>query len=237
MRKILGLFLVIGILASSSVVVADTTEIPSPKQQLRQLDWFLEYLDKSLKTCEYYMDERNWKPEGIGITFEKVRGESLDYEIVVTSVFEHSPADFGWIKTGDIILEANNVLISSLSLEAIQKLMKGPKGTSVKLGTMTRKGGYWEKLIVRDVIYDISSEIAPRIPRIKAMYSELMTMFEKYPALFEEADDNGELSPEAWSKFKKLESRLDEIKNVLHVIGWEIHEFLRDKIETESRGY
>lgn len=70
----------------------------------------------------------------------------------VDRVFESSPAFFASLKVSDIILAVDNIDITSLSLSASSKLLRGEEGTSVKLKVL-RDSEILEFNISREAIH------------------------------------------------------------------------------------
>ena len=76
-----------------------------------------------------------------------------DGMLTVVSPLKNSPADKAGVRTGDKIIKIDDKLTSDLPVDKAVKLIRGPKGTVVKI-TFIREGvsQQLEKTIVRDVI-------------------------------------------------------------------------------------
>lgn len=91
--------------------------------------------------------------EGIGAVIQ-----SKDDEAVIVSPIVGSPAEKAGLKPNDVIISVDSVDVKGMSLAAVVKRIKGPKGTQVKLEI--RRGS--EKIaftITRDVIKLISASV------------------------------------------------------------------------------
>jgi carboxyl-terminal processing protease len=86
--------------------------------------------------------------EGVGMEIGK-----KDNLLTVIAPLKDSPAAKAGIRTGDKIIRINDTTASDLSVDQAVKLIRGPKGTEVKL-TILREGvqGTIEKTIMRDII-------------------------------------------------------------------------------------
>ncbi len=73
--------------------------------------------------------------------------------ITVVSPLKNSPAEQAGVKAGDKIIKIDGVIIADMTVDKAVKLIRGPKGTSVKI-TFIREGSSQqiEKTIVRGVI-------------------------------------------------------------------------------------
>jgi len=68
---------------------------------------------------------------GIGITIEK-----SDAGVIITKVFDSTPAQKAGLKQGDIILSVDGLNLKEKSLEEVAALIRGPVGTKVALGVI-----------------------------------------------------------------------------------------------------
>ena len=76
-----------------------------------------------------FEDDTNGRFQGIGTTVSRVKqGLKID------QVYAHSPASRGGLHAGDIIVSVNGVPLAGKTSDQSTKLIKGPAGTSVKLG-------------------------------------------------------------------------------------------------------
>jgi len=70
--------------------------------------------------------------EGIGVEYVRIEDT-----VVVISVVEEGPAKKAGIRSGDMILRANGVDLSSImSTDSIRNLIKGPSGSEIELGVL-----------------------------------------------------------------------------------------------------
>jgi carboxyl-terminal processing protease len=85
--------------------------------------------------------------EGIGAEVEAGEGES----IIIVAPYEGSPAEAAGLRSGDIIRAADGVALTGMDLTAAAALVRGPKGTTVRL-RIERDGALFEVDVARDVI-------------------------------------------------------------------------------------
>lgn len=84
--------------------------------------------------------------QGIGAEVSEEEGH-----IVIVSPIEGSPAEAAGLQPGDILLTADSVELSGMSVIEAAQLVRGPKGTVVVLG-LERDGQRFEVPIERDTI-------------------------------------------------------------------------------------
>ena len=84
--------------------------------------------------------------QGIGAEVSEEEGH-----IVIVSPIEGSPAEAAGLQPGDILLTADSVQLSGMSVIEAAQLVRGPKGTVVVLG-IERDGQRFELSIERDTI-------------------------------------------------------------------------------------
>ena len=70
---------------------------------------------------------------------------------VITAVYEGSPAAEAGLQAGDVISKVDGNDVSGMDLDSIVSLIKGEKGTEVKI-TVLRYGQEIETAAVRDII-------------------------------------------------------------------------------------
>ncbi|MBP5594430.1 MAG: S41 family peptidase [Pseudobutyrivibrio sp.] len=98
---------------------------------------------------EEYSSVVNGNFGGIGAGLQK---DADTGEVVVTKVYEDSPAEKGGIKEGDIIVSADGHKGVNYSLEDyVSKYLRGDEGTEVNL-VIDREGEEIELTLVRDII-------------------------------------------------------------------------------------
>ncbi len=90
---------------------------------------------------------------GIGTTLESVNGQ-----IVVKTPVPNSPALAAGIRAKDIITSVDGVSVEATPLDQVVKKIKGPEGSSVKLGIL-RKGQALEISIVRNKIVNKNVDV------------------------------------------------------------------------------
>ena len=108
-------------------------------------DPYSAYLDEEKNLA--FSDDLDGEIEGIGAYI----GVNDDDKVAIIAPMLDSPAETAGILSGDIIKKIDDVEVSELSLYEIVNLIKGPKGTSVKL-TIERSGLLKDIIVIRDVI-------------------------------------------------------------------------------------
>ena len=140
-------------------------------------DPYSEYYTK--EEYDRLMDFTTGKFFGIGVVITK--GE--DNLITVISPIKGSPADVAGVKAGDKILKVADQEFSGDKLQEASNLMKGKKGTEIKI-TLLRKTGETEDLTIkRDEIRvdTVNSELIGNIGYVDILQFDEMTSkdFEK----------------------------------------------------------
>jgi carboxyl-terminal processing protease len=75
-----------------------------------------------------------------------------DCRLVITDPLEGSPARLAGLLAGDLVLEADGATLDGLTIAGARDLIRGPKGSVVRL-TIVRDGGTpFEVTIVRDIV-------------------------------------------------------------------------------------
>lgn len=98
-----------------------------------------------------FIDSLDGEIEGIGA----VVGYNDNKEITVVSPIKGSPAEAAGLMAKDVILEVDDMSVSGMTLEDAVVLIKGPKGTTVKL--KIRRGTDTKTLIIERDLIEISS--------------------------------------------------------------------------------
>lgn len=103
-----------------------------------------------------YTNSINLNYEGIGVSYTKASGQ-----VIITKVFVGSKAEEAGLLTGDIILEANGVVLENIESTEVAALIKGESGTSVLL-KISRGNNQFEVNVVRaavdnSALYEIKS--------------------------------------------------------------------------------
>jgi len=84
---------------------------------------------------------------GVGLQVAQRNGD-----VVVTGVFEKSPAQRAGIRTGDRIVSIDGVPTKGQPLDVMVTRIKGPRGTTVRLGLARDGRGAFEEELVREKI-------------------------------------------------------------------------------------
>ena len=114
-------------------------ELPGPKQltygaiqgALRALDDPATILVEPMPSEDQMIDLRG-AYEGIGAI---VAVDDKD-QVIIVSPFDGSPAMQAGIKAGDIVLKVDDVAVTGMPLEEAVRLIRGPKGSTVRLTIM-----------------------------------------------------------------------------------------------------
>lgn len=85
--------------------------------------------------------------EGIGATVNMQSGR-----LVIAAPIKNSPAANAGLKPGDVILKVNDTVIQNMTVDEAVALIRGPKGTTVKLTVQRQGQPAFEVSIVRDTI-------------------------------------------------------------------------------------
>ncbi len=114
---------------------------------LEDLDPYTEYVQES-DIEDYKLKYVSTQYGGIGTTVI-TRGE----KVLVTDAFEGFPAQKAGVRAGDLITEINGIPVKDKDNDEITQLLKGPKGSAVKL-TLIREGIQkpFEKTLIREEI-------------------------------------------------------------------------------------
>jgi carboxyl-terminal processing protease len=129
-------------------------ELPDPKEltygaiqgALRTLDDPATILVEPI-TSEDQMLELSGAYEGIGAI---VSVDDKD-QVIIVSPFDGSPAMQAGIRAGDVVLMVDDVAVTGMPLEDAVRLIRGPKGTRVRLTIMREEGA---EPVVIEVIRD-----------------------------------------------------------------------------------
>ena len=108
-------------------------------------DPYSAYLDA--EENEAFSSELDGEIEGIGA----VISVNDNGEVMIVSPLAGSPAETAGIKAGDLIKKVDGVDITEMNLYQVINLIRGPRGTTVKL-TIRRDGSVKTIEVVRDVI-------------------------------------------------------------------------------------
>ncbi len=124
---------------------------------LRTLDPHSTFFDA--KAFSSLREEQTGRYFGVGMTVSSRNGK-----VVVIAPFVGSPAYRAGIRPGDVISKVNEVITENLSTPEVANLLKGPKGTIVKV-TIVREGAKapLEFTITRDEIPRRSIDYAYRL--------------------------------------------------------------------------
>jgi carboxyl-terminal processing protease len=146
---------------------------------VKQLDDpYSEYMNQEQN--QTFLDEIGGEVEGIGA----VIGFNEKDELTVISPVKGAPAEKAGLKPGDVIVSVDGQEITGMDLIQVVKLIKGPKGTSVRIEV--RRGDYLRSFdIVRDLVVVPAADY--EVIEGDIMLVNLYQFGEKAPAEFEEA--------------------------------------------------
>jgi len=99
-------------------------------------------------TSEDQMLELRGVYEGIGAL---VAVDDKD-QVIIVSPFDGSPAMRAGIRAGDIVLKVDDVAVTGMPLEDAVRLIRGPKGTSVRLTLMREEAEPLVIEVIRDKV-------------------------------------------------------------------------------------
>ena len=119
--------------------------------------------------------------EGIGATVEMREGR-----LAIVAPIKDSPADKAGLKPDDIILQVNDKVIQNMDVNEAVSLIRGPKGTTVKLKIQRAKQVPFDVSIVRDTIKTTAVE-ARLIEGTNLGYVELSQFSATAPADLDQA--------------------------------------------------
>lgn len=114
---------------------------------LEDLDPYTEYVQES-DIEDYKLKYVSTQYGGIGTTVI-----NRDGKVLITDAFEGFPAQKAGVRAGDLITAINGVPVGDKDNDQVSQLLKGPKGSSVKL-TLVREGVQkpFEKNLIREEI-------------------------------------------------------------------------------------
>ncbi len=99
------------------------------------------------KRAEYLRSQLSGSFEGIGATVEMVNGR-----LTIIAPIKGTPAEKAGLKAGDVILQVDDTLIQNMDVMQAISLIRGPKGTSVRLKVQRGTDPAFELTIVRNTI-------------------------------------------------------------------------------------
>jgi carboxyl-terminal processing protease len=112
----------------------------------------------TMEEAESYLNSVDGSFDGIGITME-LQGN----DIIVAGVFKGTPADRAGLEIFDVISSIDGISAKGMTLEQAASLIRGPAGTTVRLGII-REGSplkYYdivrETIIINPVSYEIKN--------------------------------------------------------------------------------
>ncbi len=110
---------------------------------LQPLDPYTEFFRADVRQRLMESIEGNFV--GIGVTIR----QNDAGEVEVVSPIEGSPALEAGVEAGDVLVSADGKSLAGLDTEAASRLVRGPAGTSVRVGLRRVDGGVVEKVIAR----------------------------------------------------------------------------------------
>lgn len=126
-------------------------------------------------------EDLNGAFEGVGIELGY-----RDHQLIVISPLRGMPAEKAGVKTGDLILKIDKKETAGMSLPEAVKLIRGPKGTSIKLTLLHPQDDKpYEAVIIRDTIIVSSVEVdfIDKVAHLKLMRFGDRTSDEWYEAV------------------------------------------------------
>lgn len=151
-------------------------------------DPYSTYMDK--ETAEQFTQSLDSSFEGIGAEVGMVNGK-----ITIVSPFKDSPAEKAGIKPNDQILSVDGKSVEGMDVYDAVKLIRGKKGTTVKLEVM--RSGFKEKIAI-NVVRD-------EIP-IETVYSSIKKYDGKKVGYVEITSFSEKTAPDFDQKLKELEA-------------------------------
>ncbi|MBN2087765.1 S41 family peptidase [Candidatus Peregrinibacteria bacterium] len=139
-------------------------------------DPYSAYLDPAQNSA--FSDDLDGEIEGIGAFI----GINENNQIAIIAPIKNSPAEIAGILPGDIITKVDGVDLTDKTLYEAVNLIKGPRGSTVKL-TIKRNGGNKVVEVVRDVI-TIDSMDYETISNNQIMYVDLDQFNQNAPSEF-----------------------------------------------------
>lgn len=109
-------------------------------------DPYTAYYDE--ETTREFMKSISGEFGGIGATVSKKADED---EILISEVYEDSPAEQAGLKEGDVLLQADGHTVSGQDLDTVVSWISGEPGTDVELHIL-RDGEEMDVTVTRDVI-------------------------------------------------------------------------------------
>lgn len=119
-------------------VLAEATEKTTSEQFMRAVikkleDPFADFFTK--EELDLFNSNMKGSFYGIGVTVEKAKSG----EVLITEVFDHSPAKKAGLKKGDYIFSVSDQDVTYMELQEVIKLIKGEIDTKVKIDVRRKK--------------------------------------------------------------------------------------------------
>ena len=116
-------------------------------------DPYSEYFNKEESTA--FDNAMSDSFEGIGVQFQVKGGE-----MVVISALDDTPASKAGLQPNDVIVSVDGTELKDKTTQEVMKLIRGPKGSEVKL-VIRRGGSSFEVKLTRDTIpnYSVTSNL------------------------------------------------------------------------------
>ncbi len=152
--------------------------------------------EQAEKFTNYINEEGDFEDEeyaGLGVVVQGANEGGM----VITQVFDGSPAEISDIRVGDVVIEVNGENVQELSVSEIAKKIKGPVGTSASLSILRGNKKITKRFIRKKIfIEDLSSvttEIVDGIVWIKVRAFKSFTAKDFRKALEENVKDNSNI--------------------------------------------
>ncbi len=126
--------------------------------------------------ARYFQQGLSGSFEGIGATVEMVNGR-----LTIISPIKNTPADKAGLQAGDVILQVDDTLIQNMDIMQAISLIRGPKGTAVRLKVQRGTQPAFELTIVRNKI-DVPQVEAKMLEEDTIAYVQLTEFGDKAPS-------------------------------------------------------
>lgn len=128
------------------------------------------------KRAAYLQQQLQGSFEGIGATVEMVNGR-----LTIIAPIKGTPADQAGLQAGDVILQVDDTLIQNMDVMQAISLIRGPKGTDVRLKVQRGSNPSFELTITRNTI-NVPEVTSKMLENDTIAYIELSEFGDKAPA-------------------------------------------------------